>query len=90
MSIGPDKTVDRFWCDVCNNWHTDSAEAPVTVCYYCGAFLCIALDYSCGICANNTCDNCRQVCQEDECDVNTCFKCVEQHLQTRHEAVEVR
>ena len=42
MSIGPDKTVDRFWCDVCNNWHTDSTEAPVTVCYYCGAF-CVLL-----------------------------------------------
>ena len=53
-------------------------------CYYCGKELDPRYDYSCPSCTRETCDNCSQACQEDECDGITCFRCVEWHLAAHH------
>lgn len=53
-------------------------------CYYCGSKLNPRLDYSCQSCTRETCDNCSEACQEEECDYITCFPCMQHHSGTRH------
>ena len=59
-------------------------EEVAEPCYYCGSALEPRYDYSCSSCTRETCDNCGQACQEDECDGITCFRCVEWHLAAHH------
>ena len=57
------------------------------VCYYCDEPLDPQYDYSCPSCGHETCDADSQACQEDNCDVMTCFRCVDLHLRTCHPTI---
>lgn len=74
----------QFYCSACMVLHHQSDFGSFAVCYYCDRPLCPMLDFSCVSCTRETCDNCCQACQEDDCDVITCVRCVETHLQTGH------
>ena len=65
----------------------DTDDNPITQCHYCNAPLAPQFDFSCAICTRETCDNDRQMCQEDDCDTITCFRCVEAHIVESHSAL---
>ena len=53
--------------------HDDEQDAGIAEpCYYCGRELDRRYDYSCPLCTRETCDNCSQACQEEDCDTITC------------------
>ena len=71
---------------------THSVGRNVASCYACGKHLDTQYDYlpeydySCSNCGKDTCDADTQICQkDDECDVITCFGCVEIHLRAYHQ-----
>ena len=73
-----------------------SDDCNVANCYACGRRLDSQFDYlpeydySCSSCGNDTCDADTQMCQEyDDCDVITCFGCVDTHLREYHRIQEV-
>lgn len=53
-------------------------------CCYCGRELDPRYDYSSVSCTRETCDNCSQACQEEDCDAITCQRSVEWHLAGVH------
>ena len=75
---------ERFYCALCEIWHSDSDDAPVSHCYYCDRQLCPKYDYACISCGRSVCDNDGQICQKDDCDIITCGDCVARHLNGIH------
>lgn len=51
-------------------------------CHYCGSLLDFRQDYSCVSCSMQTCDNCCEACQEEDCDSIVCIICFERHTET--------
>ena len=79
-----DEVPVRFYCETCQVWHIDAYGNAIAVCDYCGRPLCPAFDCACVSCGRFACDNDSQSCQEDDCDVITCFACAVSHLAVRH------
>ena len=63
----------------------DATLENITVCFYCDRELEPQNDYSCIVCGRETCDYHNEACQGEDCDYYiTCFRCMDQHIQTSH------
>ncbi len=60
------------------------AQSSVWVCFYCARLLEPIYDYSCVDCGRLTCDNDCEVCDEDNCGLITCIRCMESHMRNEH------
>ena len=60
----------------------------VSRCHYCGRLLDFRYDYSCISCSMQTCDNCCEACQEEDCGLIVCSLCFDRHMET-HEMESV-
>ena len=62
----------------------ETTEYPIRLCYLCDKLLEARYDYMCPMCFRPVCDDDSQICQMDDCDMITCFGCVERYLDVWH------
>lgn len=62
----------------------DNDRYRAAVCFYCNRELELIYDHSCIDCRRLTCDNCCEICEDWDCGLITCVRCIESHMQTEH------
>ena len=60
------------------------AQFPASVCFYCNRQLEPIHDYSCVDCGRLTCDNHCEICDDWDCGLITCVRCIEPHMRAEH------
>ena len=66
-------------------WEELKAEYEfIWPCYYCNRELDPRFDYFCTMCQKQSCDNCNQACQAEECAEIMCSRCILEHMRIVH------
>ena len=62
----------------------ENLQKSSEACFYCNRSLVPTYDYSCIDCGRLTCDDDCEICDDWDCGLITCARCIEPHMRAEH------